>query len=69
VAPRPDLGGELALRRDRAGVLSRRWAFGALVERAIDDAAPVDVDDFQELRRCGLFRDDGRNPPPGWWSR
>ena len=48
---------------------SRRWAFGALVENAIDPAPPVDVDDFQELRREGLFWDDGRNPPPSWWAR
>lgn len=48
---------------------SRRWAFGALVETAIDHAPPVDVDDFQELRREGLFWDDGRNPPPSWWAR
>jgi hypothetical protein len=48
---------------------SRRWAFGALSENAVDFAAPVDVDDFQELRRQGLFFDDGRNPPPSWWAR
>ena len=48
---------------------SRRWAFGALVDTAVDPSPPVDVDDFQELRREGLFWDDGRNPPPSWWAR
>ncbi|HTJ41144.1 MAG TPA: hypothetical protein VL463_03585 [Kofleriaceae bacterium] len=46
-----------------------RWAFGALVENAVDHTGPVDVDDFQTLRRQGLFDDDGRNPPPSWWAR
>jgi hypothetical protein len=27
------------------------------------------IADFQELRRQGLFDDDGRNPPPSWWAR
>ncbi|MBP8810285.1 MAG: hypothetical protein KBG48_08390 [Kofleriaceae bacterium] len=29
----------------------------------------LDLADFQELRRQGLFSDDGRNPPPSWWAR
>ncbi len=57
------------LRDDRPADESLRWAFGALVESAVDFAGPVDVDDFQELRRQGLFDDDGRNPPPSWWAR
>ena len=63
----------MAPRRDPRGVRpadeSLRWAYGALVENAIDAAGPVDVDDFQTLRRQGLFDDDGRNPPPSWWTR
>ena len=37
----------------------------------VDDEAPTQVglDGFQELRRMGLFDDDGRNPPPSWWAR
>ena len=27
------------------------------------------IADFQELRRQGLFVDDGRNPPTAWWAR
>ncbi len=27
------------------------------------------IADFLELRREGLFGDDGRTPPPGWWAR
>jgi len=60
--PEPNTG-------DRPVLESRRWAFGALCERAIDVTPAVDVDDFQELRRQGLFDDDGRNPPPSWWAR
>jgi hypothetical protein len=56
-------------REDRPILPSLRWAYGALVENAVDRAPPVDVDDFQELRRQGLFDDDGRNPPPSWWAR
>gem|GEM_PF-4964241 len=36
---------------------------------ANESFAPLDIDDFQELRRMGLFGDDGRNPPPSWWTR
>ena len=57
------------LRDDHPDDASLRWAFGALVENAVDFAGPVDVDDFQQLRRQGLFDDDGRNPPPSWWAR
>jgi hypothetical protein len=46
-----------------------RWAYGSLVENAVDRSPPVDVDEFQSLRREGLFDDDGRNPPPSWWAR
>lgn len=63
MAPRPDR------REPRPDDSSLRWAFGALVENAIDATGPVDVDDFQTLRRQGLFVDDGRNPPPSWWAR
>ncbi len=27
------------------------------------------IADFLELRREGLFGDDGRTPPPSWWAR
>lgn len=63
MAPRPDR------RESRPDDESLRWAFGALVENAIDPTGPVDVDGFQTLRRQGLFADDGRNPPPSWWAR
>jgi hypothetical protein len=56
-------------REDRPVLPSMRWAYGCLVENAVDLSPPVDVDEFQELRRQGLFDDDGRNPPPSWWAR
>jgi hypothetical protein len=56
-------------RGERPADESLRWAYGALVENAVDHAGPVDVDDFQTLRRQGLFDDDGRNPPPSWWAK
>jgi hypothetical protein len=66
MAPRPDSGSAGC---ERPVLSSRRWAFGALTENAVDASGPVDVDGFQELRRQGLFDDDGRNPPPSWWAR
>lgn len=35
----------------------------------LEPRVALDIDDFQELRRQGLFGDDGRNPPPSWWAR
>lgn len=36
---------------------------------ALEPRTALDLDDFQQLRREGLFGDDGRNPPPSWWAR
>jgi hypothetical protein len=36
---------------------------------ASEPRAVFGIADFQELRRMGLFDDDGRNPPPSWWAR
>ena len=38
---------------------------GALLE----PRGVLGIADFHELRREGLFGDDGRNPPPSWWAR
>ncbi|MEZ4403560.1 MAG: hypothetical protein R3B06_26285 [Kofleriaceae bacterium] len=67
------------LSRDAAGAWTRRPprrrpAHARAVARpvavlAAEPRTALDVDDFQALRREGLFGDDGRNPPPSWWSR
>jgi hypothetical protein len=36
---------------------------------ALEPRLPLDLDDFQELRREGLFDACGRYPPPSWWVR
>lgn len=36
---------------------------------AADPCMPLALADFHDLRRLGLFVDDGRNPPPSWWTR
>jgi len=38
---------------------------GALLE----PRGVLGIADFLELRREGLFGDDGRTPPPSWWAR
>ena len=45
----------------------RRGAPGP--QRAGEPATPLALSDFHDLRRLGLFGDDGRNPPPSWWAR
>lgn len=54
-------------RRPRAVPPPRRRAL--LAPLAVEPRAALDLADFQELRRQGLFVDDGRNPPPSWWAR
>ncbi|MBK9033646.1 MAG: hypothetical protein IPL61_20675 [Myxococcales bacterium] len=36
---------------------------------ALEPRAALGIADFHELRREGLFADDGRNPPTSWWAR
>ncbi len=51
----------------RIPVSRRRGAPGSQV--AGDPVVPLALSDFHDLRRLGLFGDDGRNPPPSWWAR
>jgi hypothetical protein len=61
-------GASGAARRRRVVPAPRRRGFIAV--DVLDEApAPVGLDGFQELRRMGLFDDDGRNPPQSWWAR
>jgi hypothetical protein len=62
---RPGLIDDRPVRSARTG--PRRHAILSL--DAVTPGGPIDVDDFQELRRQGLFDDCGRNPPPSWWAR
>ena len=60
-------GEALAARLRRAPVQRRRNPPGSQV--AADPVIPLALSDFHDLRRLGLFGDDGRNPPPSWWAR
>jgi hypothetical protein len=51
----------------RGPVARRRNPPGSQV--AADPFIPLALSDFHDLRRLGLFGDDGRNPPPSWWTR
>jgi hypothetical protein len=42
---------------------------GVVLGPAIEPRGVLGIADFHELRREGLFTDDGRNPPPSWWAR
>ena len=62
------MAGEVPLGRLRRGsVQRRRNPPGSQV--AADPFIPLALSDFHDLRRLGLFGDDGRNPPPSWWAR
>lgn len=43
-------------------------ATATVSEAASDPALPLALTDFWDLRRLGLFDDDGR-VPPSWWDR
>lgn len=60
-------GDALANRLRRAPPDRRRNPPGSQV--AADPIVPLAMSDFHDLRRLGLFGDDGRNPPPSWWAR
>ncbi len=63
-----EMAGEVPLGRlRRPGVERRRNPPGSQV--AADPIVPLALSDFHDLRRLGLFGDDGRNPPPSWWAR
>jgi len=51
----------------RSAIQRRRLPPGSQV--AADPIVPLALGDFHDLRRLGLFGDDGRNPPPSWWAR
>ena len=53
--------------RLRRGAVRRRNPPGS--QAAADPVIPLALSDFHDLRRLGLFGDDGRNPPPSWWTR
>ena len=62
------MAGEVPFGRLRRSVVERRRnPPGSQV--AADPIVPLALSDFHDLRRLGLFGDDGRNPPPSWWSR
>lgn len=62
------MSGEVGPNRLRRGpVQRRRNAPGS--QSAADPVIPLALSDFHDLRRLGLFGDDGRNPPPSWWAR
>lgn len=60
-------GDALATRLRRAPLARRRLPPGS--QTAADPIIPLALSDFHDLRRLGLFGDDGRNPPPSWWAR
>ena len=60
-------GEALATRLRRAPLTRRRLPPGS--QTAADPVIPLALSDFHDLRRLGLFGDDGRNPPPSWWAR
>ena len=60
-------GDALATRLRRAPLARRRLPPGS--QTAADPVIPLALSDFHDLRRLGLFGDDGRNPPPSWWAR
>ncbi|HVV88607.1 MAG TPA: hypothetical protein VHE35_36435, partial [Kofleriaceae bacterium] len=61
------MSGEQLANRLRRGPPSRKRPPGSQV--AADPVMPLGIADFHDLRRLGLFGDDGRNPPPSWWAR
>ena len=62
------MAGAAPLGRLRRGPVERRRnPPGSQV--AADPFIPLALADFHDLRRLGLFGDDGRNPPPSWWTR
>ena len=56
-------------RRTRARVPAPRPRGRPVAVLALEPRAALGIADFHELRREGLFGDDGRNPPPSWWAR
>lgn len=43
-------------------------ASAAVCESAVDPTLPLAIVELWDLRRLGLFDDDGR-APPSWWDR
>lgn len=43
-------------------------ASAAVSESAVDPTLPLAIVELWDLRRLGLFDDDGR-APPSWWDR
>lgn len=61
------MAGEAPIGRLRRAPLAYKRPPGSQV--AADPFIPLMLSDFHDLRRLGLFGDDGRNPPPSWWAR
>ena len=60
-------GEALAARLRRAPLARLRRPPGP--QGAAEPILPLGLGEFHDLRRLGLFGDDGRNPPPSWWAR